>query len=94
MSEIESFLTVEGSCEEAVTWVIRQAINTGLLIVRTFDLKVALHDHADCPCPHHGTELCDCQMVVLLVYGEARHPVTLVAHCYEGKTRFSLVDTR
>lgn len=93
MNEDEAFLTVEGSCEEAVAWVIRQANYSGLLIVRTFDLQVARQPHVDCPCPHHGTALCDCQMVVLLVYGEAHQPVTLVAHCYEGKTRFSLVDT-
>lgn len=93
MYEDEAFLTFEGSCEEAVAWVIRQASTTGLLIVRTFDLRLARQPHVDCPCPHHGTAMCDCQMIVLLVYGEARQPITLVAHCYEGKTRFSLVDT-
>jgi hypothetical protein len=93
MSEIDPFLSVEGSCEAAVAWVIRQGSSSGLRIVRTFDLQVARQAHTDCPCPHHGTDLCDCQMVVLLVYGDARQPITLVAHCYEGKTRFSLVDT-
>lgn len=62
-------------------------------ILRTFDLRTAQFSQADCSCPHHGTEQCDCQMIVLLVYAGDRGPVSLVAHGYEGKTWFSIVDT-
>jgi hypothetical protein len=78
--------------DEAITWFTRHASGAGLRVVRTFDLQAARHNPADCPCPHHGTERCDCQMVVLLVYGDSGWPVSLVAHSYDGQTRFSMVD--
>lgn len=93
MSENSPFLYLEQSCDEAVDWVRGQLINSQLNVVRTFDLQIARHAHASCPCPHHGTEQCDCQMVVLLVYGSDRHPVSIVAHGYNGQTWFSMVDT-
>jgi len=92
MSDTYPFLSLEGSCEETVVWVIQQMSRVGLSVVRTFDLKVARLTHTDCPCPHHGTEQCDCQIVVLLVYGSNSHPISIVAHCHEGRTMFSLVD--
>lgn len=47
----------------------------------------------DCICAKHGTAECDCQMVVMLVYGEASSPATLVAHGHDGRTWLSLVNT-
>jgi hypothetical protein len=32
-------------------------------------------------------------MVVLLIYGSDRQPVSIVAHGYNGQTWFSVVDT-
>jgi hypothetical protein len=64
-----------------------------LQVMRTFDLQSTRHDPAECRCPHHGTEQCNCQMVVLLVYGENYQPISLIAYSYDGKTWFSLVDT-
>ncbi len=99
MSNNSPFLILEQPCEAAIDWVVRQIRNTGLKVVRTFDLQAARHDHAGCPCPHHGTEQCDCQMVVLLVYGSSgqktnnRQPVSIMAHGYNGQTWFSVVDT-
>lgn len=87
------FLILEQPCDEAIAWITRQVNGAGLQIMRTFDLQAARHDPADCPCPHHGTDQCDCQMVVLLVYGDDHQPVSLVAHSHDGKTWFSLVDT-
>jgi len=48
---------------------------------------------AYCPCPHHGTRACDCQMVVLLVYGNGIRPATLILHSNDGQTWLSLVNT-
>lgn len=93
MSDSHPFLILEQPCNEAIDWVVRQVSGVGLQVVRTFDLQDARHDPEDCPCPHHGTDRCDCQMVVLLVYGGDYQPVSLVAHSYDGKTWFSLVDT-
>lgn len=97
MNENSPFLILEEACEEAIDWVTRRIGFAGLQVVRTFDLHTARH-HADaalenCPCPYHGTDQCDCQMVVLLVYGRDRQPVSLVAHGHHGQTWFSVVDT-
>ena len=89
----ETFLILEQPCDEAIAWVSRQVSGTGLQILRTFDLQLARIAHTECPCPHHGTDQCDCQMVVLLVYADNHQPISLVAHSHDGKTWFSLVDT-
>ena len=89
---MNAFLILEGRCEEAIAWVVSRVGGAGLQVVCTFDLRVARHDSMDCPCPHHGTHQCDCQMVVMLVYGDCDQPVSLVAHSYDGTTWFSLVD--
>jgi hypothetical protein len=93
MSDNFPFLILEQPCDDAIDWVAQQMISVGLRVVRTFDLHVARHTQASCPCPHHGTEQCDCQMVVLLVYGGERQPISIVAHGYNGQTWFSVVDT-
>lgn len=99
MSDSSPFLILEQPCDDAIDWVARQISSAGLQVVRTFDLLVARQTHASCPCPHHGTEQCDCQMVVLLVYGSGGYkpsesqPVSIVAHGYDGQTWFSVVDT-
>ena len=99
MSDSSPFLILEQPCDNAIDWVTRQIRSAGLQVVRTFDLHVARHAHANCPCPHHGTDQCDCQMVVLLVYGSGgttsseRQPVSVVAHGHNGQTWFSVVDT-
>ena len=103
MNDSSPFLILEQPCDQAIDWVARQIRSAGLQVVRTFDLHVARTQrsdaHASCPCPHHGTDQCDCQMVVLLVYGSGgyqsseRQPVSMVAHGYNGQTWFSVVDT-
>ncbi|MDO9301235.1 MAG: hypothetical protein Q7T89_07620, partial [Anaerolineales bacterium] len=59
---------------------------------QTFDLHAARAGSHDCPCPNHGTNKCDCQMVVLLVYGNASEPVTLILHGNDGRTGISIAD--
>jgi len=99
MSDSSPFLILEQPCDDAINWVARQIDRAGLHVVRTFDLLVARQTQASCPCPHHGTEQCDCQMVVLLVYGTGGYtpsigqPISIVAHGYDGQTWFSVVDT-
>ena len=99
MSDSSPFLILEQACDSAIDWVTRQMSNAGLKVVRTFDLHVARHAQVSCPCPHHGTDQCDCQMVVLLVYGTGgyksseRQPVSVVAHGHNGQTWLSIIDT-
>lgn len=93
MSDAFPFLVLEQTCDDTVAWIIEQFSSFGLRAVRTFDLQVARQTNVDCPCPHHGTEQCDCQMVVLLVYKSGHPPISIVAHSYDGKTWFSVVDS-
>src|SRR4030042_2278756 len=86
-------LTLDQPCDDAVDWVVSNVNKVGLSVIRTFDLQVAKDAQIACPCPHHGTDLCDCQMVVLLVYAGNLVPVTLIAHGYNHQTWFSVVDT-
>ena len=87
------FLVVERPYEAMIVWIVERLRNLGLQTTVTFDLQVARHGHASCTCPHHGTEQCDCQMVVILVYGQGSKPVSLVVHSHEAITQLSFVDT-
>ncbi|MDD2696397.1 MAG: hypothetical protein PHD58_10770 [Anaerolineales bacterium] len=93
MSESTPFLVLEQPCHEAIAWFIQQVSQAGLQVVRTFDMQEACHDPADCPCPRHSGELCDGRIVVMLVYRGSDQPVSLVAHSYQGRTWFAMVDT-
>lgn len=93
MSNNSPILLLEQDCRDAVEWVIEQFASSGLQAMRTFDLQVARQANIDCPCPHHGTDQCDCQMVVLLVYKAGHQPISIVAHGYDGQTWFSVVDS-
>jgi hypothetical protein len=81
------------ACGDAISRVIHVLTSIGLETLRTFDLQAAQHINTFCPCPHHGTGPCDCQMIVLLVYQGSRHPVSLVGHGYNDRTWLYLVDT-
>jgi len=87
------FLSVNQPCDEALQWVRKQLQQADLRAVQTFDLHTARVGLHDCPCPNHGTEKCDCQMVVLLVYGKATEPETLILHGNDGQTWVSMPDT-
>jgi hypothetical protein len=93
MNNNSPILTLDQPCDEAVDWLVGKVNQVGLSVMRTFDLQVARDAQVNCPCPHHGTELCDCQMVVLLVYAVDMLPVTLIAHGNNNHTWFSVVDT-
>lgn len=87
------FLTVDQTCNSALQWANQRLLEAGLCTVQTFDLQDARAGSHDCWCPHHGTEQCDCQMVILLVYGNGNKPITLILHGNDGKTRLSLDNT-
>ena len=93
MSNNSPFLTLEQPCDAAVEWLTDRFSQAGLRVMRTFNLQVARHAQGMCPCPHHGTGQCDCQMVVLLVYESNPQPVAVIAHGYNNRTWFSVVDT-
>jgi hypothetical protein len=90
MSALIPFLTLEQSCEYVDHWVREKLTQAGLHIVPTSDLQTARLAHPDCACPHHGTEQCTCQLVILLVYGKHEAPATLVIHGQDSKTWISM----
>jgi hypothetical protein len=75
--------------EQAVTLLTLTLAAHGYRLERSFDLRSALHNQSDCPCPHHGTAQCTCQYVVLLAYEQAAAtpPVVITAHERDGLTR-------
>ncbi len=85
--------SVEGSCDSARRWIVQTLSQHGLRPLQTFDLHDARVGEGSCPCPQHGLAECDCQMMVLLVYGEAAEPATLVLHGSDGRTWLTLVHT-
>jgi hypothetical protein len=93
MISFPSFQVLEQSCEETISWVTQRLEDIGFRVMVTFDLRIARISHTDCPCPHHGTEQCNCQLNVLLVYKAGSNPVTLLVHGHDGSTWLSLVNT-
>jgi len=92
VNSLPFFLSINRPCDEALTWLIQSLSRNGLRVLRTFDLHDARLGLEDCPCPHHETNECDCQMIVLLVYGKAEEPATLILHGNAGQTWLSLVN--
>jgi hypothetical protein len=93
MNSASPLVTIKKTGEETIYWTIRQLENAGLRVIRTFDLRESRHSHSDCPCPHHDTEACDCQMSVLLIYHGEQPPASLLIHSFQETTWLYLVDT-
>ncbi|MBI3243178.1 MAG: hypothetical protein HYZ49_12880 [Chloroflexi bacterium] len=77
--------------ETAIKAVMTTLARRGLYVIRSFDLQSALGAHGGCECPHHGTAQCNCQFVVLLVYGEAAEPVVITTHSRDNRTEARIV---
>lgn len=92
MSQITPLIKFSASHEDAISWVNQQLSVLGLVVRPSFDLQAAKSAHAGSTCPHHGSAQCDCQIVVLLVYGQQGAPITLVVHSQDGNTQLSLIE--
>jgi hypothetical protein len=90
---ISPFLSVEVDCDKVLEWTVGQLAQIGLQTMQTFDLNTARASLRDCPCPDHGTNECDCQMVILFVYGQASEPVALILHGKHKQTWLSFAET-
>lgn len=89
---ISPFLSVNQSCDEALQWAQARLQRAGLRSAQTFDLRTARVGSRGCPCPNHGSEDCDCQMAVVLVYGEVPAPETLILHGNNEQTWLSIAE--
>jgi hypothetical protein len=92
MTILSPFLSIAFSCDQALQVTRTKLSQAGLLAVQTFNLTTARLGLHDCDCPNHGTKACDCQMVILLVYGEAHEPATLILHGNDGMTWISIAN--
>ena len=86
------FLALPFDWERVMFEITRLLSAAGLQAVRSFDLQSARAAHLAYTCPHHGTDGCNCQLIMLLVYGQARSPVTLVVYGWDGQTWASIVN--
>ena len=77
--------------DHAVKAVTAALTRRGFYVSRSFDLRSALTSQGGCECPHHGTAQCNCQFIVLLVYGEAAEPVALTTHSCDNRTEAQIV---
>jgi hypothetical protein len=90
MSGLLPFLALDQTSGKVQAWVSEKLTGAGFRVVPTFNLQIARLAHPDCSCPYHGTDDCNCQMVVLLVYDKQEDPVTLVIHGQEDQAWLSL----
>jgi hypothetical protein len=93
MNSSSPLITIEITGQASIHWTIRLLEKAGLRVLPTFDLQEARLSHPDCTCPHHGTEACDCQMSVLLVYQAGQAPASILIHSFQETTWLYLVDT-
>jgi hypothetical protein len=94
MSETVWFAT-DG--ETAARQTTQALTRHGFRVVRSFDFHPGVAQRTGgsrsaCQCPHHGTERCTCQYVVLLVYGPAHAPAVITVHSCESRSEVQLIE--
>ncbi|MEW6578737.1 MAG: hypothetical protein AB1435_06030 [Chloroflexota bacterium] len=92
MDAVPQELGAAVSCEEIIAEICRELSAAGFHVAQSFDLRSARALFPDYACPHHGTALCDCQYSVLLIYGQATAPETLIVHGHDVWCRILLAD--
>jgi hypothetical protein len=83
-------VTLECTCDEAIERTARTLVDAGLRVLVSFDSRHLRSETDNAPCPHHGDRECDCQVTILLVYGSAKEPATVLARGQDGSTALSL----
>lgn len=93
MNSLPPFFSANRPYDDVLPWLEQQLSRAGMRVMQTFDLRLTSPlKPGYCTCPHHGTDQCDCQMIVLLIYGNEERPVSLVLHGNDGQTWLFLVD--
>lgn len=92
MNQCQPLIYRNQPCNETVRWTTARLSQAGLQVLQTFDSRTTRMTTTGCNCQHHGTDQCDCQMVILFVYGKSSQPVSLMVHGYDGQTWLSLVE--
>ena len=92
MNTLTPFHKIDGPYDDALRWTKQQLAQASLRAIQTFDLHTVRHALEGCPCPQHDRNRCDCQMVILLVYGNEGEPVTLILHGNDRQTWVSVTS--
>lgn len=90
MSQTEPFLQLPLRHEIVVSQISLRLVAEGFRVTQTFELDSACASFTDNVCPHKGTSPCKCQLIVLMVYEAAVHPVSLVFHGDDKETEIFL----
>lgn len=90
MNQIDSLFTLRLSANVLLDLIAEMLEENGLRTVCSFDLQAACSSFEANICPHHGEGACDCQMIVLLVYGEDGAPLPLVMHGHNGQVQVGI----
>jgi len=93
MYQLTPLTSFSSNNANAVSWLTERLSNLGLVVKPSFDLQIARMAHLNCSCPYHGTQQCDCQIVVLLVYDSQGSPVTLLLHGQDGYASLFISET-
>jgi hypothetical protein len=83
---------IDAPCAQFVEPLKNALAEVDLSAFQSFDLQSTRALHEGCTCPHHGTSQCSCELVVLLVYGRAADPVSLVLDGRDGQTYIFIAD--
>ena len=83
----QPLIVMHQDCACAVTQVTTALESAGYLVQQSFNLSSARHAQSGCACDQ---DLCQYQMVILLVYAQEGPPVTLVFDSDQSQTLISL----
>lgn len=76
----------------AVKRLSNRLICDGMHVIRSFDLQTAKAAYENYPCPHHGVNQCDCQLIVMFVYDDHGSQLKIIAYSKDQKSHFSIID--
>jgi len=64
--------------------------NEGLRVITSFDSQTTRMDQTSVFCPHHGTAVCNCHIIIMLVYETDGYPATLIIYGQDDEYWISL----
>ncbi|MBC8507356.1 MAG: hypothetical protein ISR58_04075 [Anaerolineales bacterium] len=71
MSNTNQLAKLDLDCEVVINYLSGYLLDQGVRTVRSFDLQSACASYPDLTCSHHENMACDCQLVILLAYGQS-----------------------
>ena len=93
MSKTHQLAKLNLDCEVVINYMRQYLLEQGVQTMRSFDLQSACASYPDLTCTHHENLACDCQLVILLAYGQCGAPASLVVHSHKGQTDIQLIKS-